>query len=206
MGANWRSVLGPLGRAVLIHQRQQQAVNTHAAAAGSAAPAPAAPAAGGPPPPAPLSSLVTKAELEAADAAVTEAYHVCPNFEVLVPALVEGGLEGLRSRWVWVWVGMVVRKESNAACRSRPHMAISVPAPPTAHESGLVPCGCHATVSALSLPMTRAATHAPPGAHSVPLRHPCQPLHHHPRCLPFPLHPVPVFLVKCDTGITLSAR
>lgn len=100
MGANWRSVLGPLGRAVLIHQRQQQAVNTPAAAVGGAVPvpAPSGPAGGGPTPP--LSSLVSKAELEAADGAVTEAYHVCPNFEVLVPALVEGGLEGLRSRYV----------------------------------------------------------------------------------------------------------
>eukprot|EP00198_Chlamydomonas_reinhardtii_P008670 XP_001698007.1 predicted protein [Chlamydomonas reinhardtii] len=82
VGANWRSVLAPLGRAVLLHQRATAAVA--AAADGSATTA----AVQSPAP----------AELEAAGAAVLEAYHTCPNFEILVPVLLRHGIEGLRTR------------------------------------------------------------------------------------------------------------
>ncbi|KXZ42596.1 hypothetical protein GPECTOR_132g608 [Gonium pectorale] len=93
VGANWRSVLGPLGRAVLIHRRTQAAAaaaaSSAAAAVGSSASVSAAP------PP-----LPSKAELDAAASAVVAAYHLCPCFELLVPALLEDGPEGLERRCV----------------------------------------------------------------------------------------------------------
>ncbi|KAG2439579.1 hypothetical protein HXX76_004931 [Chlamydomonas incerta] len=116
VGANWRSVLAPLGRAILLHQRAAT-MTAHADGAAAAAAVPL------PPPPAPgkggrggggggskaavarqrgaaaAAALgCSKAELEAAGAAVLEAYHTCPNFEILVPVLLQHGIEGLRSR------------------------------------------------------------------------------------------------------------
>lgn len=41
---------------------------------------------------------VTKAELDAASAQVSEAFHLCPSLDVLIPALREGGLEELNRR------------------------------------------------------------------------------------------------------------
>lgn len=125
MGANWRSVLAPLGRAVLLHQRATAAVA--AAADGSAttaavqSPAPVKGSGGGSKAggggnkggggggskaaaarqrgaAAEAALGCSKAELEAAGAAVLEAYHTCPNFEILVPVLLRHGIEGLRTR------------------------------------------------------------------------------------------------------------
>lgn len=42
--------------------------------------------------------LVSKAELDEAAAAVCGAYNMCPSLDVLVPALVNGGLEEVRQR------------------------------------------------------------------------------------------------------------
>ncbi len=39
-----------------------------------------------------------QAQLDAAAAAASAAYHVCPSWDVLVPALMEGGVEGLEQR------------------------------------------------------------------------------------------------------------
>jgi DNA ligase-1 len=39
-----------------------------------------------------------KALLDEAGEVVSRAYHVCPNFEVLVEALLRGGLDALRER------------------------------------------------------------------------------------------------------------
>lgn len=69
VGANWKSILGPLARAVVIH-REGLAV-----ARGPKAP-----------------------RLEEAVAAVQYCYHVCPDLGILVPALVEGGVEGVRAK------------------------------------------------------------------------------------------------------------
>ena len=40
----------------------------------------------------------TKGEMDAASAKVSEAFHLCPNLGVLIPALMEGGLEELERR------------------------------------------------------------------------------------------------------------
>ena len=40
----------------------------------------------------------SKAEMDAASAKVSEAFHLCPNLGVLIPALMEGGLEELERR------------------------------------------------------------------------------------------------------------
>ena len=41
---------------------------------------------------------VSKAEMDAASAQVSEAFHLCPNLDVLVPALQAGGLAELERR------------------------------------------------------------------------------------------------------------
>ncbi|KAK9829240.1 hypothetical protein WJX72_004715 [[Myrmecia] bisecta] len=65
VGANWRSVIGALARAVVVHQE------------GLALP---------------------KARLDAAAAAASNAFHLCPSLDILVPALVEGGVDELERR------------------------------------------------------------------------------------------------------------
>lgn len=41
---------------------------------------------------------VSKAELDAASASVTEAFHMCPNLDLLIQALRDGGLQELHRR------------------------------------------------------------------------------------------------------------
>ena len=65
VNANWRSIIGPLARAVIMHRD------------GAGAP---------------------KAALDAAAAAALDAFHTCPSLDLLVPALVEGGIEEMRRR------------------------------------------------------------------------------------------------------------
>ncbi|DBB01067.1 hypothetical protein WJX77_004280 [Trebouxia sp. C0004] len=65
VGANWRSVIGAMARAVVMHREGPR---------------------------------VPKARLDAAATAASEAYHVCPNLDILVPALVEGGIDELEKR------------------------------------------------------------------------------------------------------------
>ena len=65
VNANWRSIIGPLARAVIMHRD------------GAGAP---------------------KASLDAAAAAALDAFHTCPSLDLLVPALVEGGIEEMRHR------------------------------------------------------------------------------------------------------------
>lgn len=67
VGASWRSVLGPLARAVLMDRE-----GVH----------------------------VSKGKQDEAAAAVTYAYHMCPNFDILVRTLVEEGLEALREKCI----------------------------------------------------------------------------------------------------------
>ena len=40
----------------------------------------------------------SKAEMDSASAKVSEAFHLCPNLDVLIPALREGGLAELERR------------------------------------------------------------------------------------------------------------
>jgi len=61
VGANWRSILGALGRAAALF---------HSASSGA-------------------SGTISKADLESAETAAVEAFHVCPCLDVLVPALVK---------------------------------------------------------------------------------------------------------------------
>jgi DNA ligase-1 len=42
--------------------------------------------------------MCMQARLDAAAAAASEAYHVCPSWDVLVPALMEQGAEALKDR------------------------------------------------------------------------------------------------------------
>lgn len=63
IGAGWRSILGPLARAVLLHRE-------------------------GP--------AVGKARQDEAAALASAAYHVCPDLDLLVPVLLEGGPQALR--------------------------------------------------------------------------------------------------------------
>lgn len=83
VGANWRSVIGPLARAVAIHQ-----ANSPGATGPPGAGAHGAGSVG----------ACSKATLDAAVAAVTAAFHTCPSFDVLVPTLLEGGWQALAAR------------------------------------------------------------------------------------------------------------
>ncbi|KAK9840432.1 hypothetical protein WJX74_009841 [Apatococcus lobatus] len=65
VGANWRSVIGALARAIVIHQQ---------------------------------GARVPKQRLEAAAAAASAAFHQCPNLDILVPAMVDGGIDELEKR------------------------------------------------------------------------------------------------------------
>ena len=100
VGCSWRSVLGPLARAVLIHHH------------GLGSPA------------------ASKERQEEAAAAAVAAYHLCPNFDLLVSALMEEGPEGLSKRWVGGWVGW--RAGGHACMHSRACMCV---------WSGLCVCG-----------------------------------------------------------------
>ncbi|MEW5298883.1 MAG: hypothetical protein WDW36_001957 [Sanguina aurantia] len=85
VGANWRSVIGPLARAVAIHQ-----ANSPGATGPPGAGAHGAGSVG----------ACSKATLDAAVAAVTAAFHTCPSFDVLVPTLLEGGWQALAARCI----------------------------------------------------------------------------------------------------------
>eukprot|EP00191_Tetraselmis_sp_GSL018_P013531 CAMPEP_0177586320 /NCGR_PEP_ID=MMETSP0419_2-20121207/5006_1 /TAXON_ID=582737 /ORGANISM="Tetraselmis sp., Strain GSL018" /LENGTH=1454 /DNA_ID=CAMNT_0019076197 /DNA_START=342 /DNA_END=4706 /DNA_ORIENTATION=+ len=65
VGANWRSVIGALGRAAALHHAKD--------------------------------GLPTKKQLEIAEAATVEAFHLCPSLDVLVPVLLETGPSELGS-------------------------------------------------------------------------------------------------------------
>ncbi|KAK9865080.1 hypothetical protein WJX84_011403 [Apatococcus fuscideae] len=65
VGANWRSVIGALARAIVIHQQGPR---------------------------------VPKQRLEAAATAASAAFHQCPNLDILVPAMVDGGIDELEKR------------------------------------------------------------------------------------------------------------
>lgn len=83
-------MLAPLGRAVLLSQaaRARRAAEPTAGARGAGTAGSGTAAAAEP----------SKALLDEAGEVVSRAYHVCPNFEVLVEALLRGGLDALRER------------------------------------------------------------------------------------------------------------
>lgn len=83
VGANWRSVIGPLARAVAIHQANRP---------GGTGPLGAGPHGAG------SVGACSKETLDLAVAAVTAAFHICPSFDVLVPTLLEGGWQALAAR------------------------------------------------------------------------------------------------------------
>lgn len=43
---------------------------------------------------------LTKSELDEAASSICESYHMCPCFDVLVPALIDGGIEEAKLRQV----------------------------------------------------------------------------------------------------------
>ncbi|GMH43726.1 hypothetical protein BSKO_11648 [Bryopsis sp. KO-2023] len=65
IGASWLTVVGALGRAIMVHNDGQN---------------------------------VSKERLDKAAAEVCELYHLCPSFDALVPALLEGGIELAKQR------------------------------------------------------------------------------------------------------------
>ena len=42
--------------------------------------------------------MASKAQQEAGAVSVASAYHMCPSFDVLVPALIEGGVDEVKKR------------------------------------------------------------------------------------------------------------
>eukprot|EP00775_Hariotina_reticulata_P004079 gene4079-4326_t len=110
VGAGWRSVLGPLAKAALLHrkmlahaataatmqpsvneQQQQQHPAAGLALTAEQVVAAATCAAGS-------TANVSKQQLEAAAAAAAAAYHTCPDLSILVRVLMEDGPEGLAAR------------------------------------------------------------------------------------------------------------
>lgn len=90
VGANWRSVVPALAKAVCIHQAQaaalQQLVETaQQSVTGEANPPPLVKSLA-----ASLPAVPSKAELDAVGAAATAAFHLCPNLELLLDALLAG--------------------------------------------------------------------------------------------------------------------
>ena len=67
VGANWRSIVGPLARAALI---KAEGAN------------------------------VSKTRQDEAAALATAAFHVCPNFDLFVPLLLEGDVMAIQDRLV----------------------------------------------------------------------------------------------------------
>jgi DNA ligase 1 len=80
VGANWRSVVPALARAVVIHQTQAEALTQYLSVPEGTEPRTQR---GLPPPP-------SKTDLDAAAAAAVAAFHVCPNLDMLVSALLDG--------------------------------------------------------------------------------------------------------------------
>lgn len=142
VGAGWRSVLGPLAKAALLHRRmmqeagllqptvaappvqqlqhpgqcsssQQPATST----AGAALENPAAIAAAASAFAASSALKVTKKQLEAAAAAAAAAYHTCPNLGIIVDVLLSEGPEALGSR-VQLTCGVPVKPMLAKGCTS----------------------------------------------------------------------------------------
>jgi ATP-dependent DNA ligase len=85
VGAGWRSVVPAIARAVAMHQHQQAA----AAAAGNGGDAAGAGA---------VQTLPPKAALDAAAAAATTAFQVCPDLALFAGALLAGPAAGVAAR------------------------------------------------------------------------------------------------------------
>lgn len=135
VGANWRSISGPLAKAATLHRASQGippglALSTAKQRAGAATSAsasslpqlPAPPGAAGgaagkgagkgkagggaggrgkekiAPEDVVVAEGVTKGQLDAAAAAAAAAYHTCPSWDLIVPALLDAGAEGLAER------------------------------------------------------------------------------------------------------------
>lgn len=91
VGANWRTVIPALARAVLLHREAPPALSAAIEDAGGVG------SAGSPTSPAGrrAAPLPSKAQLDAAGAAAAAAFHVCPNLELLIKAMLEHPLSEL---------------------------------------------------------------------------------------------------------------
>jgi DNA ligase-1 len=152
VGAGWRSVLGPLAKAALLHRRMMQEAGlplqhpTHqgadtASSSGTAAasrPADAAAAAaafaGS------SAAKVSKQQLEAAAAAAAAAYHSCPNLDIIVQVLMEEGPEALAQR-VQLTCGVPVKPMLAKACTSVADSFMQLAATAAAAAAGGVRAG-----------------------------------------------------------------
>jgi DNA ligase-1 len=160
VGAGWRSVLGPLAKAALLHrkmmqdaglldgqaqqQQQQQGVTVGtssgglaaAAAAGTADDVAAAAAAFA----ARSAAKVSKKQLEAAAAAAAAAYHSCPNLDIIVQVLMSEGPEALAQR-VQLTCGVPVKPMLAKACTSVADSFVQLAATAAAAAAGGVRAG-----------------------------------------------------------------
>jgi ATP-dependent DNA ligase len=102
VGAGYRSVLPPLAKAALLHRSMlleaaSKDATAAAAADGSAQPTAAAAAAAAACAASSV-SRVSKAQLDAASAAVLAAYHRCPNIQIIADVLMTHGPEALEQQ------------------------------------------------------------------------------------------------------------
>lgn len=138
VGAGWKSVLGPLAKAALLHRNMIKAaglLSTHQdegqGADGNRVAASTEHAVNSQPPSVPdLAGLtaaaqhaassaakVSKQQLASAAAAASSAYHTCPNISIIVDVLMRYGPEGLASR-VQLTCGVPVKPMLAKPCTS----------------------------------------------------------------------------------------
>ena len=94
VGANWRSVVPALAKAILIHSVQADAIKAYLEEESAPSSSTAPPR----PPSMTLPSIPPKFELDAAAAAASAAFHVCPNLDLLIAAMLEGPMSTLQER------------------------------------------------------------------------------------------------------------
>ncbi|KAF6259490.1 ATP-dependent DNA ligase [Scenedesmus sp. NREL 46B-D3] len=167
VGAGWRSVLGPLAKAALLHRRmmqeagllesqsqqqqQQQGVQVGdgsssmapvvaatSAKAGSTTPGDVAAAAAAFA--ASSAAKVSKQQLEAAAAAAAAAYHSCPSLDIIVQVLLAEGPEALARR-VQLTCGVPVKPMLAKACTSVADSFVQLAATAAAAAAGGVRAG-----------------------------------------------------------------
>ncbi|KAH7616567.1 putative DNA ligase 6 [Nannochloris sp. 'desiccata'] len=97
VGANWRSVVPALAKAVVIHSIQAETLADFLEKEASPSTSSAA-AAGIAQQPQPLPAIPPKAQLDAAATAAIAAFHVCPNLDLLIEAMHAGPMQTLEER------------------------------------------------------------------------------------------------------------
>lgn len=124
VGAGWKSVLGPLAKAALLHRNMMQAAGIMPQIPDQQQQQSVQPAALNPAMTTAAveycsisAAKVTKQQLEAAAASAAAAYHTCPNLGIIVDVLMRYGPEGLASR-VQLTCGVPVKPMLARPCTS----------------------------------------------------------------------------------------